>query len=162
MLPPEMIEFATITFCFLFVITLIWVTLKGKEAWPLSCYPMFSNFMTMNDVAIFRLAMETKEGEIIWWSPRFPRYQRRIGKVLKRIHLSGRGNNTSAGMTDQYTYLVDVARLIIQEQGSIDRYQAFCIFRRSIRIDSGNQWIVNDDLIERIPMASIEQVYDHD
>lgn len=158
-----MLNVFSISFCILFISTLVWVTVTSKDNWPLSCYPMFSNLTNLSDVEIFRLAMETTDGKIVWWQSSFPRYQRRIGKILKSIyHLetsdSSSSNASNYSFQMKRKYLREILRLIELDEEHIDQYQAFQVIRRTIEADSTRNWNIKDDLVERIPIKDVQIV----
>src|ERR1700737_744218 len=76
---------------------LLWTMVRGRDAWPFSHYPMFSHLTDLSEVEVFRAALETTNGEIVWWRSEFYRYPEFVGRSLKRIQrLEVEGGRTAA------------------------------------------------------------------
>ena len=41
------------------------------EAWPFSCYPMFSSPFVPQELRVCRIALECGDGKLLWWRPHF-------------------------------------------------------------------------------------------
>lgn len=49
------------------------------DAWPVSSYPMFSIRKSIENVTVFRLKMEGREGSVFWWKPPHSYHSRNFG-----------------------------------------------------------------------------------
>ncbi len=128
------------------------VTLRGKDAWPFSHYPMFSTPMTLASVRVIRLALETKAGEVVWWESCFYRYPEFIGRRLRQLYRLENlpGQSGIFFHLERQKYLREVARLIEFEEGSLDRYRALRIVLRSVKGGSRGNLDVHEQILFRI------------
>src|SRR5215831_12595621 len=109
------------------LLPLLWAMARGKDYWPFSHYPMFSQHSAVKELAVYRLALETKSGTMTWWRSEFFRYPEFVGQRLRRIHHATNqvGKDAAFAKLEQQFLLTEVLRLIEAEEGSIDQYQAF-------------------------------------
>ncbi len=120
-------------FCIVLITIFLWVTLRGKEAWPFSAYPMFSQRRDISQVEVVRVALETQAGELIWWQPHFYRYPEAIGRNLKRLYALQQGIATSLELlAHQQKICADVIRLLHQEKGNLQHYRSILLIRRNL------------------------------
>ena len=140
------------------VVGLVWATVSAKDSWPLSHYPMFSGLTKLEEVEVFRLALETRHGEIIWWQSHFYRYPEYIGGMLQMLDRFEREKQQplSLALLARHRYLLEVLRLIALEEGSVQDYQAFHIVRRTASQNSTQGIVLHDTTIARIPIADIQ------
>jgi hypothetical protein len=112
------------------------LTLAGKDLWPFTRYPMFSGYRDPAGLRVVCLALETRDGNLQWWRPRFFRYADKLGRKL-------------AGANVELTLwcVGEALRLIRLEEGGTLRYQAVRVVeRRWVNSDS------QDRTIARIPL----------
>ena len=140
----------TILFIGLLVAQWIHVTLVGRDAWPFSHYPMFSGPKDLSQVEIFRVALETAEGEVVWWRSRFYRYPEHIGSELRRAAARGKRKHFQK-------YLVEVVRLIRLEDGDAARYRAVHIIRRTAFEGPGRALVIDDQTVATFPIEDIRE-----
>jgi hypothetical protein len=150
----------TVLFVILLLLPLVWVTVRGVDAWPFSHYPMFSQLMSPNEVEVFRVALETDAGEVVWWRSDFYRYPEFVGRTLKRIHrMSKEGGKIEAvAALETQRCLAEVLRLIEVEEGNANHYRAFHLIRRSIDTRGDKAFSVKDQTVARIPFGSIKRI----
>ena len=150
--------FLPILLFILLLTPLLWVTVRGKDAWPFSHYPMFSRLTNLNQVEVFRVALETTTGEVVWWGSEFYRYPEFVGLWLKRIQqMEGEGGRSAAlALLERQRCLAEVLRLMETEGGRLDQYLAFLIVRRTA--DGGNGITIRDQTVSRIPLAEIKRI----
>lgn len=115
----------------------LWVTLFRKQLYPFSFYPMYSAPHSLDDIVVFRLALEKKDGSVVWWRSEFYRYPEYLGRKLKQLHASGIGDvQRSALLRLEQTRLLLIALKIIEkEEGTTDGYSAFRIVQRTMTAD---------------------------
>jgi hypothetical protein len=142
----------TILFVALLVSQMVRVTLRRMDAWPFSHYPMFSGLTDLPKVEVFRVALETAEGEIIWWRSRFYRDPQEIGSQLKRAAAREKEH------AQFQRHLSEVLRLIRLEEGDVNRYRALHIIRRTVREDYGGALLIDDRPIATIPVEAIGSI----
>jgi hypothetical protein len=112
------------------------LSLAGRDLWPLTRYPMFSGYRDPSSVRVVCLALETRDGSLEWWRPRFYRYPDKLGRKL-------------AGANTELTLwcVGEALRLIRLEEGDALRYRAIHIVER--------RWVnaaSKDRTITRIPI----------
>lgn len=140
---------------------LVWVTISGKDAWPFSHYPMFSDPMSLSNLMVIRLALETREGEIIWWRSSFYRYPEYVGRRLKHTYQMEREPSQSARLAplERQKYLAEVMRLIRLEEGSLDRYCAVRIVQRTASADEPQGFVIHEQILARIPLEELQGIH---
>ncbi len=122
-------------FCLTIVATLLWVTVRGQDAWPLSAYPMFSGRLRLDEVEVFRVALESPDGTVDWWRPRHYRYAEKLGRQWLRLHhaLPADAAARAARAMAQHQLLCEVARLVRHEQGEATGWRALHMVQRTVR-----------------------------
>lgn len=146
-------------FCAGMILALAWATVRGKDAWPFSHYPMFSELAQVKDIVVFRLALETHEGEIIWWRSHFYRYPEQLGRILYKLDRLEREAKQPPFFSSlgRQRYLGEVLRLIALEEGSSQKYRAFHIVRRTASQDGNHGVVIHDTRLSRIPIAALQR-----
>lgn len=114
----------------------LFLTLAGRDLWPLTSYPMFSGYRDPSGVRVVCLALETRDGKLEWWRPRFYRYQDKLGRKL-------------AGANTELTLwcVGEALRLIRLEEGDTLGYRAIHVVER--------RWVnaaSEDRTLARIPI----------
>ena len=139
---------------------LLWVTVRGKDAWPFSHYPMFSRLTNLSEVEVFRVALETTAGEIIWWRSEFYRYPEFVGRRLKRLHQMESEGGPAAlfAPLERQRYLAAVLSLIEFEEGRLERYSAFHIVRRTVAAGGDDTLEIKEQTVNRIPLEGINRI----
>jgi hypothetical protein len=144
--------------CFFFLMlgVLLLTTVRGRDAFPFSHYPMFSDLHDVADIRIFRLALEKQTGEILWWHSEFYRYPEIVGRKLKQSFQSADGSEKTDVfvLLDRKKYLAEVLRLIEIEEGGFESYRAFHIVERRVR-QTENAPEIADKTIAVIPFREI-------
>jgi hypothetical protein len=143
------------------VAVLVWVTLRGKDAWPFSHYPMFSSPADLSQLRVIRLALETRDGEVIWWRSRFYRYPERVGRHIKRTyHLEQEPHGYARfAPLQRRRYLAEALRLIRLEEGSLERYRAVHIVERTAAEDPAQGVVIHQQTLARIPLAELQGIH---
>lgn len=133
---------------------LLWVTLFRKQAYPFSFYPMYSTPHSADEIVVFRLALEKKDGTVIWWQSEFYRYPEYLGRKLKQLHYAESGDirKTALLKLEQKRLLLIALQIIEKEEGSSYAYNALRIIRRTIRTDL---WPA-DEIIEVVPINQLK------
>lgn len=136
-------------FCLVVVTVLLWVTFSGRDAWPLSSYPMFSGRLRLEDVEVFRVALESQDGSVHWWCPHYYRYAEEVGRQLQQLHHTVPHNppaRAAVAMAQQYV-LREVVRLTRLEQGGAAGWRAVHLIRRTVRPTTGGTLTVHDETV---------------
>lgn len=139
--------------CTSLVMAFLWITLKGKESWPFSCYPMFSKpIIASENMAYYRIALESENGAIDWWKPSFPRHQRRVSLILEKASLDMESKDS---IETKQRCLTELVKLLNREQPE-HKHIAICIYlRRMVNNDNGALSIDNE-LAERITLPLLK------
>jgi len=139
---------------------LLWVTIQGKDAWPFSHYPMFSGLRDLSQVEVFRVALETRAGEVIWWRSEFYRYPEFVGRRLKRLQqlASEDGRTATFASLEGKRYLSTVLSLIEREEGGVESYVALHIVRRTVSAGSDSKLEIKEQTLNRIPLEGIRRI----
>jgi len=138
----------------------LWAMWRGKDYWPFSHYPMFSRQNSVEELAVYRLALETKSGTTTWWRSEFFRYPEFVGRRLRRIHQIADQPGKAAVFVnlEQQFLLREVLRLIEAEEGSLDEYQAFHVVKRTINNLNGAHPTIEDAIVARIPFPTLKRI----
>jgi len=111
---------------------LLWVTIRQKDAFPFSWYPMYSGAHALSKINIVRIALQQQDGSITWWQSRFYRYPEYTGRKLQGLQrMKGTKNEVFVSL-ERNRLLLEVLRLIESEQGSAKDYTAFHIVERTV------------------------------
>lgn len=118
---------------------LIGVTIRKKDLFPFSWYPMYSAAYRTGQVRVLRIALQDKDGGITWWKSHYYRYPEFTARKLDRlIHAAvSHQVENSINLLGQKRLMAEVLRLIEQEEGSLKNYTAFLLVER--RIDASLQ-----------------------
>ena len=116
---------------------LLWVTLSRKQLYPFSFYRMYSAPHNLAEIRVFRLALEKKDGSVVWWHSEFYRYPEYLGRKLKQLRNSGIDDIQKSTLLrlEQTRLLLIALQVIEKEEGSTDAYSAFQIVQRTIGTD---------------------------
>lgn len=141
------------------VAALLWATVRDQDAWPFSHYPMFSRPATLSELMVIRLALETRDGEITWWRSRHFRYPEFVGRRLARTYaVEAAGTRAAAAlMLERLGVLNEALRLIRHEEGSLDRYSAIRVVRRTASHDPAHGLVIEERTLARIPLEELER-----
>ena len=135
----------------------LFVTISGKDLWPFSAYNMFSTHLDINQHSVFRVALERNDGEIVWWKSHFYRYPEQVGKQIRRLNkLEDNSPKTKMVIAlETRKTLIEVARLIRQEDSRFDDYQAFHIIERKARVAYKSEISIEDQTVVRVPFREL-------
>lgn len=141
-----------VVFFIIICVALIGVTLVGRDFWPFSHYPMFSIQQKMEDITVWRIALEDNKGKIEWWQSKFFRYPEFAGRKLQKIYgLNIKGKKLEAFINIERNKLLKAVMMHIKQEQPEHHYSAIHIIERKVN-DSLN---VNDKTIDII---SLEQL----
>jgi hypothetical protein len=97
----------------------LYLTLARRDAWPFTRYPMFSSYLDPAHVRVVCFALETRDGQLHWWHPRFYRYPDKLGRKAA-------GGDTAVKLW----CVSEVIRLIRLEEGDTLHYRAIHVIER--------------------------------
>lgn len=63
---------------------LIIVTLLRKSFWPFSNYPMFSTYIALSEVGVYKIAWVDNAGNENWWNTSYQHWQQHFPKKIYR------------------------------------------------------------------------------
>ena len=118
------------------------------DAWPLSCYPMFSKPLPRWKGMAYRIALEDAEGKLHWWRPCFP----------KIVAVMGDRYRACLSLPDERrrrllaAWIAGVQNCIAQDPAPIEGVRNACVVERSIVDGPGGEWTTLDDIVERLPV----------
>ena len=131
---------------------LVVVTIAGKDYWPFSHYPMFSVEQKLEDVKIWRLALEDKHGNIEWWQSRFFRYPEFTGRKLQKIYnLNVQGKKLTAFVNIERDRLLKSVLKLIDKEYTGNTYTAIHIIERTV----SRSLEVQEHTIDIVPIAQL-------
>jgi hypothetical protein len=132
----------------------IWVTIRGKDAFPFSAYPMFSARHRLEDVRVIRIALALETGEKVWWQSEFYRYPEFVGRQLKQLYDQSHKQPKEAifFQLKKKQLLIEVKRLIDLEIPADKSYGALHIIERCITAD----FKIEEKTVEVIPISSLK------
>lgn len=145
-------------FFILCLIPLFWVTLRGKDAYPFSHYPMFSNLCDIKDVEIFRIALETNDGKLVWWKSEFYRYPEIVGRKLKELYQIENDTKDVFLSLEKQRLFSEVLRLIEAEEKISEKYQSFRIVMRTAREDERKHLTIQEETVAILPFEGIKKI----
>ena len=88
--------------------------IRQRDAWPFSCFPMFSRGLKPEDVEIVRIAIEDGEGRITWWQPAFFRLPDSFGDRFRALWHGGL--ESPAGAPDVLAMAARIRQLILMDR----------------------------------------------
>jgi len=121
------------------------VTLRRKDAWPFSCYPMFSSLMFPETLGVYRIALEHSDGSLRWWNPHFYKLQGTLGKRLVYAALARR--------TGEVERIVQLVRSSTNEDSNLEQARSLCVVLRRCQT-AGDEIKVIDNVVLRIGLAA--------
>ena len=135
---------------------LVWATIRGRDVYPFSHYPMFSNRGSIEKAEIFRLALETADNEVYWWKSEFYRYPEYVGRKLRELYRAEKRFDNPNPFIElkKRQFLVEVLRLIKTENKTIENLQAIRIVKRNIA-EKNQNLIINDEIIDVFAVSEI-------
>lgn len=142
--------FALITGAVLLCLAWILMVLQ-RDAWPLSCYPMFSQPMYPETLAVYRIAFEYPDGSLRWWHSEFHKLQQTLGPQLFSCVMSTK--------PQQVARLDEVLRLIqsvSREDPEPPAVHNLCIVLRQCHPEGGG-WAIHDEIVARIRLSESKQ-----
>jgi len=138
---------------------LAWVTITGKDAWPFSSYKMFSSPLDLNELTVYRVALEKEDGKTVWWNSQFYRYPEFIGRNLKRVYEAKSADPRFAAIAalEARKQLLEVMCLIPNEELRLHQYRAFHIVRRTAYVDDSNKLEIRDEVISKVSIDTLKE-----
>ena len=125
---------------------------RQQDAWPFSHYPMFSRRIAVEDLVVFRIALENASGQVVWWQPRFFRFQDRLGaRFSELVRESSQGPASSPALLELFAR---TERLILADAPSADCV-AVLFIRRRIERNAG-AFVTRDDVAARVPWSTAQ------
>lgn len=110
--------------------------LAGVEAWPFSCYPMFAERLSLNEVEVFRVAVRRATGEMFWWAPPFPGLLSDFDALLAHT-LATMEDDEEVGRERLSSLMAEILRLV-RLDGDPDNPERIYVVRRTVeKTESG-------------------------
>ena len=123
---------------------------RGRDLWPFSHYPMFSSLRSLDDVVVFRIAIEDASGRVDWWRPRFFRMQDRL--AVRFAELMRRPAEERASSPDLLALLVQTRSLLLADLPGAADSAALLFVRRRVERRSGT-FVPIDEVMARVPVS---------
>ena len=121
------------------------VTLRRKDAWPFSCYPMFSSLMFPETLGVYRIALEHSDGSLRWWNPHFYKLQGTLGKRLVSAALARRSGEVER--------IVQLVRSSTSEDSNLEQARSLCVVLLQCQT-AGDEIKIIDNVVLRIRLAA--------
>jgi hypothetical protein len=136
-------------------ILLLWVTITGKDIYPFSYYPMYSVPRNLENISVFRIALEKKDGSIAWWKSEFYRYPEYSGRKLRQLWQVKSENKQKEVILqlEQHRLLIGVLQIMEKENIDINDYKAFHIIERTMQ----GELKPVDKTIEIVPLKRLKK-----
>jgi hypothetical protein len=127
-------------------------TLRRRDAWPFTGYPMFENAVSAEAIQVYRIALEFSDGECVWWHPQYYKLQQTLGTEYARtLRLPPNSR------TDQLSRLSLKISYFLSEDSGAEGATAFRIIcRRPVRSADGT-WGATDELVARISLPPLRK-----
>jgi len=140
---------------FIICILLVWVTIAGKDLYPFSYYPMYSAPHNLENVRVFQIALEKKDGSVAWWESKFYRYPEYSGRKLQQLWQVRNDDQKRDAILqlEQYRLLIAVLQIMEKENMDTGDYCAFHIIERTMQSDLKPV----DKTIEIIPLNRLKK-----
>ena len=123
--------------CGALLVVLLRVSIKSREYWPFSCYPMFSVKMDQSHLEIFRVALDQGDKGTCWWNPEFHRLPRAYGKAFRQS-LDAQGERADENdLTDEQRALFIQIASDLSDAERRDTVALVLIGRRLTQGDTG-------------------------
>jgi hypothetical protein len=115
---------------------------------------MYSTPHSVDQISVFRLALEKKDGTVAWWQSEFYRYPEYLGRKLQQIKNAGSDDIKKSTLLklEQKRLLLIALQIIEKEEGNSDAYNAFRIIQRTTAADLQPV----DEIIEIIPITRLK------
>lgn len=127
------------------------VAWRGRDAWPYSCYPMFTHYLTPEQVEVFRIALERPDGSRVWWRPRNAKLQESLGAEFRTL---ARGVDPGVQRRQEVELVARVAGLVRHDPGPEADVAALCVVRRSVTAAPDAEFAVMEALFRRYPLSA--------
>jgi hypothetical protein len=124
------------------------VTVMQRDAWPFSCYPMFSRPNTPETMSVFRIAFQYSNGTMRWWTPHFYKLQHSLGVDLRPFT----GSHSQRVRVRRSRALRIIARCA-QEDSMTPPADYLCIVRRRCVLGTDGRWKTIDRVVARIKVS---------
>lgn len=129
------------------------VTIAGKDFWPFSHYPMFSVSQKIEDLKVWRIALEDNNGNIEWWQSKFFRYPEFTARKLQKIYgLNIQGKKLAVFVNIERNKLLKAVVKNLQQEQPKTRFSAIHIIERSVT----PSFTVSEKTIDIIPLTLLQ------
>jgi hypothetical protein len=144
--------FATVFFLALGFIALSWLaTIRGRDAWPFSGYPMFSRPVRPEQIRVYRIWLEYPDGSTRWWRPHYYKLQQTFGLDFKRA--------TGLPLPDRIDLLhnlrLRIERCLKQDPAAAGA-TSYCVVLRRPVLDPDGTWKPVDEVVQRTVLDSYD------
>ena len=134
-------------------LALIGVTVTGKDFWPFSHYPMFSTGQKIEDIKVWRIALEDNDGNVEWWQSKFFRYPEFAGRKLQKIYsLNIGGKQLDAFINVERNKLLTAVMMHVALEQPQRSFSAIHIIERKVTVF----FKVDEKTIDIVPLEQLK------
>ena len=126
---------------------------RRRDLWPFSHYPMFSSLVSVDDLVVFRIAIEDTMGQVGWWRPRFFRMQDRL--AARFAELMRRPPGGLSPSPELLALFVQTRHLLLADIPNPGGFSAVLFVRRRIEPRAG-AFVTVDEVMARVPVSDPE------
>jgi hypothetical protein len=123
--------------------------LLQQDAWPFSCYPMFSRHMYPETLMVYRVSLECSDGTRFWWRPHFYTLQQGLGSRLVRL--------SSSPDVLNHTTVQELVNVIVQEDVGLlpsgKQVRDLSVVLRRCEVTLTGDYIIRDQVVLDIELA---------
>jgi len=127
-----------------------YVTIRERDAWPFTRYPMFVNPVNAETLCVYRIAIGYADGSRRWWQPRFYKLQQTFGEEFARA--------IAHPMPERMARLQDVFSRIehcLGQDPATALATSYCVVRRQAVRSAAGKWTPVDEVVQRVALRAV-------
>jgi hypothetical protein len=125
------------------------VTIRGRDAWPFSGYPMFSKPVSAERIRVCRIRLEYPGGESRWWRPHYYKLQQTLGLEFKRAL----GLPLQDRIEPLYSLRLRIEHCLQADPAAAGATSYCMVLRRPVLYPDGT-WKTVDEVVQRTALTS--------
>lgn len=137
-----------------FIGILVATSLFKLRAWPLFEYSMFSRYLTPDEIIVFCLYLEKKNGEVVRWKPLFFSLQREFSEQFKRLWVGDEEKQKQLGSPER-DLLKKCLQQMKEDRVDLENYVALQIFQKSVVSSSDGDLEVQEKSVLNVSLCEL-------